>query len=61
MARGTENGAKRRQYGKPKIEEVKLVAEEAVLTGCKVTSTTPGPTGARCTTTSAKCRTQTGS
>lgn len=61
MARGTENREKRRQYGKPKIEEVKLVAGEAVLTGCKVASTAPGPSGSRCTTTSTKCRTQTGS
>jgi len=61
MARGTENRAKRHQYRKPKIEEVKLVAGEAVLTGCKVTPSGAGPTGTRCTTTSTKCRTQTGS
>jgi len=61
MTSRTETKTTRKQYNKPKLERVKLVAEEAVLTGCKVTSTSPGPTGTRCTTTANKCRTQTGS
>jgi hypothetical protein len=42
MADKTEIKAKRRPYKKPEIEQVRLVPEEAVLTGCKM-STQSGP------------------
>ena len=35
----------RQPYRKPQIEEVKMIAEEAVLVNCKVGSTTSGPGG----------------
>jgi len=37
----------RRHYCKPRLEQVRLVPEEAVLTGCK-TNSVNGPTGKNC-------------
>ena len=44
----------RKYYVKPKIEKVNLVAEEAVISFCKVSSNN-GPTGAGCKLTGAAC------
>jgi len=43
MKEKTEVKTTRRPYRKPQVEEVRLVAEEAVLTGCKsLLSSGPG-------------------
>lgn len=45
MTDRTESKVKKRPYKKPRIEEVRLVADEAVLVGCKSIQGTPGPIG----------------
>ncbi|MEC4676407.1 MAG: hypothetical protein VST72_05730 [Nitrospirota bacterium] len=45
MKKTTETEKKsRRPYNRPKIEQVQLIAEEAVLTTCKTTGGVTGPT-----------------
>ena len=41
MEKELETEATRRPYHKPQLEQVQLVAEEAVLTGCKSASSGP--------------------
>jgi hypothetical protein len=50
-----EPGADRRPYAKPKLEEVKLVAEEAVLKGCK-SQVISGPGKPSCGAPFAQCK-----
>jgi hypothetical protein len=47
ISKKDEISQNRKFYVKPKMEQVKLVAEEAVITFCKVSSNN-GPTGAGC-------------
>jgi hypothetical protein len=54
MSKKNEISQNRKYYVKPKIEQVKLVAEEAVITFCKVSSNN-GPTGAGCKPTGHAC------
>lgn len=52
----------RKSYIKPRVTQVKLEIQEAVLAGCKVTAAASGPQATYlCTTTQYKCRTTTGS
>jgi hypothetical protein len=46
-APGSEKSHARRSYSKPEMKRVHLKPEEAVLGGCKVTSSF-GPTAANC-------------
>ncbi|HAM50459.1 MAG TPA: hypothetical protein DCP92_07080 [Nitrospiraceae bacterium] len=39
------NNMKKRPYKKPQIEEIRLIADEVVLVGCKVTQGAGGPIG----------------
>lgn len=52
----------RKFYVKPRVTQIKLEIQEAVLAGCKVVAAGPGPgTGFQCTRTSSKCLTTLGS
>jgi hypothetical protein len=39
----------RKTYKKPQINQVKLVVDEAILAGCKVTAGNPGEIAKHCT------------
>ena len=43
MKRTTETEKSRRPYNRPRIEQVRLIAEEAVLGSCKTTGGVTGP------------------
>ncbi len=43
MKKTTETEKSRRPYKRPKIEQVRLIAEEAVLGNCKTTGGFTGP------------------
>jgi len=47
MTDEAEIKAKRRPYEKPEVEQVRLVSEEAILTGCKKQGT-GGPLDSNC-------------
>lgn len=49
MTKKTETKPARRSYRKPQLEQVQLVAEEAVLTNCKAVQTgAPGKSNGKC-------------
>ncbi|MDD5129962.1 MAG: hypothetical protein PHS66_02775 [Candidatus Omnitrophica bacterium] len=48
------------RYEKPKLARVKLIAEEAVLTGCQKPSSGNGPSTPSCTCSSSICSTASG-
>ena len=46
----------KRPYTKPKVEQVELIAEEAVLAGCKAATNIKGPGFWKCHTNMGTCR-----
>ena len=51
MSERNEGTRARRPYRKPQLEQVQLVAEEAVLAGCKTRTSGNGPEKTPCQTT----------
>lgn len=49
----------RKQYKKPQVRQVKLEIEEAILAGCKVTTTSSGQSNKTCN--HSQCKTTQGS